>query len=380
MFNGIEVDVLDLGDADCVIVTKWHEGTPFRILIDGGCGKDAGTILDFLRYWKQTDLWAIVCSHLHNDHASGLIKLVRSSEITFSKGFMHDITKHVSPDGLRRASAASDGVKQVVETTKELAAAFASRGVTPLEPFADMSISAVANMTVLGPSMALYNKVIGEFTKVNVPAPMPLIARPSAPSPLWNAIALSMGGQTQNPTPLSGLARIAAPSSGSLSALLGTHPLAGVLEESSVKKNPTTQPYNNTSLILGVNFDGKRLLFPADAGSEALGYVSGEWNHLSYMGVPHHASEGNLSQWDMERFCPQIAFISAKGDLSHPSRAIVSGLVKVGSKVASTHKSGNLWFWSGSVPARTGYSPIEWLTGTGTPEPTDWLAVMENMK
>jgi len=377
MFDGIEVDVLSLGDADCVIVTKWYEGSPIRILIDGGCGKDAGVILDFLRSRGYTYFWAILCSHLHNDHASGLIELVRSSAIAFSNGWMHDIAKHVSAETLRRASAADDGVKQVVETTKELAAAFASRGITPLEPFAGMSISAIHNMTVLGPSLPLYNKVIGEFTKVDAPAPALSFPIPSRPSPLWNAIALS------SPTPLSALAGIGVPSSNHLASLLGSAPLvplAGVLEESSVKKNPKTQPYNNTSVILGANFNGMRFLFPADAGTEALSHVGPEWNHLAYMGVPHHASDGNLSQRDIERFCPQIAAISAKGDSSHPSRKIVSGLVKVGTKVASTHKSGNLWFWSGSVPARTGYSSIDWLTGTGSPEPIDWLSVMKNMK
>lgn len=158
-------------------------------------------------------------------------------------------------------------------------------------------------------------------------------------------------------------------------------PLAGALAKSSVKRNSTTQPYNNTSVILGAEFNGSKLLFPADAGSEALAYVPSVWNHLSYMGVPHHGSDGNLSQKDIERFCPKIAFISAKGDSSHPNRAIVSGLVKVGTKVASTHKAGNLWFWSGSVPARKGYEPVEWLKGTGEPEPVvDWTKILYGMK
>jgi beta-lactamase superfamily II metal-dependent hydrolase len=379
MFDGIEVDVLSLGDADCVVVTKWSDKGPLRILIDGGCGKDAGVILDFLRQMGYSYFWAVLCTHLHNDHASGLIKLVRSSGVAFSKGWMHDITKHVSADTLRRASAGDDAVKQVVETTKELAAAFASRNVTPLEPFTGMTISAIAGMTVLGPSLAFYNEKIAEFAKVDTPAPFPVIARPAAPSPLWNAIALHLGGNA-SPTPLSSLAGIAAPSPNRFASLLARAPLADALSESSVKKNPKTQPYNNTSVILGVDINGMKLLFPADAGSEALAHVPPAWNHLAYMGVPHHASDGNLSQKDIERFCPQIASISAKGDSSHPSRAIVSGLVKVGTKVASTHKSGNLWFWSGSVPARTGYGPIEWLKGTGEPEPIDWMKVMENMK
>ena len=100
-----------------------------------------------------------------------------------------------------------------------------------------------------------------------------------------------------------------------------------------------------------------------------------------YMGVPHHASGGNLSQKDIERFCPRFATISAKGDSSHPSRAIVSGLVKVGTKVASTHKSGNLWFWSGNVPARADYGLVELLKGTGEPQPVvDWMKILSGMK
>lgn len=140
-----------------------------------------------------------------------------------------------------------------------------------------------------------------------------------------------------------------------------------------MKENPSTQPFNDTSVILGVRFPAGRLLFTGDAGSDALAHVSPEWNHLMYMGVPHHGSGGNLSQADIERFCPRFATISAKGDSSHPDRAVVSGLVKVGSQVGSTHKSGNLWFWAGTVPARADYSPIEPFRGTGEPEPVvDW--------
>jgi beta-lactamase superfamily II metal-dependent hydrolase len=128
-------------------------------------------------------------------------------------------------------------------------------------------------------------------------------------------------------------------------------------------------------------FNGRRLLLTADAGSQALGCVPAEWNHLLYMGVPHHGSDGNLSQKDIERFCPEFAVVSARGDSSHPSRAIVSGLVKVGARVYSTHKSGNLQFWCGAVPPRPDYGPGEQLKGTGAPEPVvDWVKILSGTK
>jgi beta-lactamase superfamily II metal-dependent hydrolase len=375
MFNGLEVDVIALGDADCIVVTKWQESVPHRILIDGGSGSDAEVILDFLRRRNSTHFWAVICTHLHNDHANGLIKLVRSNTITFTHGLMHDITKHTSAQALRRATASNDGVQEVVETTKELAAAFTSRGITPIEPFTGMGIAKWPEMTVLGPSLPFYNRILEEFTEAGSTLKM---------TPMWSAFAALAG--TPARTGLSGLAELAlasspAPPYAGFTSPIPPSPVFGVLSESRVKESPTTQPYNNTSVILGVKLNENKLLFTGDAGSEALSHVSSDWGRLLYMGVPHHGSDGNLSQSDIERFCPQFATISAKGDSSHPSRAIVSGLVKVGTKVGSTHKSGNLWFWSGSVPARTDYEACEYLKGTGSPEPVvDWAKILSGLK
>lgn len=154
--------------------------------------------------------------------------------------------------------------------------------------------------------------------------------------------------------------------------------LTGALGRSSVKEEPKTQPFNNTSMILGVEFAGTRLLFTADAGSEALDRIPEEWKNLAWMQVPHHGSDGNLSQRNIERFCPQFAFISACGDSSHPSRAIVNGLIKVGSQVCSTHslKPGHLWYHNGTVPARADYGEAERLKVTGDQKPIDWAALL----
>jgi len=361
-YDGLEVDVLSLGDADCLFITRWLRSVPFRILIDGGCAKDAPTVVDFLRQRGYTTFLAAICTHLHNDHASGLTKILKDNSIAFIGGWMHDITKHVSAETLRRSSAAIDGVKEVVENTRQLAAAFAARGITPKEPFAGMT---VFNMAVLGPSLSYYTQVMMEFTKVEIPlAPMP-IPYLAAQSMLGKGAPLAAG--------LANIARASRPIMpipAQWSPFAPAVPLRGLLENSSVQRNPRTQPFNNTSVILGVNFNESRLLFTGDAGSDALTHVGPEWHHLWWLGVPHHASDGNLSQRDIERFCPRYAVISAKGDSNHPSRAIVSGLVKAGAKVASTHKHGNLWFSLGKVPPRSDYSPIaDFLEGTGSPMP-----------
>jgi beta-lactamase superfamily II metal-dependent hydrolase len=373
MFDGLELDMLSLGDADCTIITKWQDNHPHRILIDGGCGSDSKTIIDFLLSRGYLEFWAAICSHAHNDHASGLAAVIRYPRIKIHNGWMHDIRKHVNADSLRRAATADAAVNEVVETTKELAGAFASRGIPAREPFTGHGIAKWPDMQVLGPSSAFYELIIGEVTK-----------QPTAPTialaPSWRGAASILGGASPEyfralaALEITGAPRydgfaalspkMSLPGNG---ALLG--PLAGALSKSSVSEKPKTQPFNETSVILGIRHGQHKLMLTADAGSRALSFVSPYWNHLDYCSVPHHGSEGNFSQQDIERFCPKFAFISAKGDSCHPDRAVVSALVKVGAKVASTHKSGNLGYFIPSVPYRSDYGDVEYLTGTGSPQP-----------
>ena len=272
MYNGLEIDVVDLGDADCSIVTQWNNGYPYRVLIDGGCGKDAETVIAFLRSRGYTTLWAAVCTHKHNDHASGLIKVVQSPYIAISNGWMHDMRKHFAPDALRRLCASDESVRTAVETTKTLAEAFTKRGIEIHEPFAGARIAGYPSMTVLGPSRTFYEKALSEFADVDR-------------NPWSVAIAAALSGTTSRvpglPPP---------PAYGALATLSGyaangLPPLHGLLAKSSVQKNPQTQPFNSTSVILGVRHENCKMLLTADAGTEALACVGPEWNHLTYLGA-----------------------------------------------------------------------------------------------
>jgi beta-lactamase superfamily II metal-dependent hydrolase len=388
MFDGLEIDMLSLGDADCIVVTQWAEGFPHRVLIDGGSGSDAPVVREFLRWRNYTNFWAAVCTHLHQDHARGLVKLVQDKSITIHNGWMHDIRKYVTSDALRRASAGSSsraqGVKEVLETTEELSRAFASRNLITQEPFAGSVLAGYPFMTVLGPSLPIYQRVLQEFTKVEVPV-----------TPSFYEALSAIGTRR----PATGFPRLSdMPNSPAPEALYGLFPstldpppaygqllptLTGVLKNSNVKENPKTQPFNDTSSIIGVIFKGHRLLFTADAGSDALDRIPADWRNLLWMQMPHHGSDGNLSQANIERFCPKIAYVSACGDTTHPDKAIVNGLIKVGAQVFSTHSlnPGHLWYWLGSVPSRTGYGPAIPLKGTAVPVMTlDWLSRVPNVR
>ncbi|MGB2644650.1 MAG: hypothetical protein WBG02_13575 [Candidatus Acidiferrum sp.] len=173
MYDGFEIDMLSLGDADCIVLTQWTQYGPHRVLIDGGKAADAPMVREFLRSRNITGFWAVVCTHLHNDHARGLIKLLKDKSITVSNGWMHNIRNHVSSEALKRASSGSsseaDGMRQVIENTDELGSAFASRGLAIQEPFADSSIAGFPALSVLGPSRRFYKQSLQEFAKVTAP-------------------------------------------------------------------------------------------------------------------------------------------------------------------------------------------------------------------
>jgi hypothetical protein len=56
-FNGIEIDMLSLGDADSILVTAWAGSNIWRVLIDGGCASDAKIVREFLQSRNATSLY-----------------------------------------------------------------------------------------------------------------------------------------------------------------------------------------------------------------------------------------------------------------------------------------------------------------------------------
>jgi hypothetical protein len=50
MYDGLEIDMLSVGCADCILVTKWNNGIANRVLVDGACKSDYENVIrPFLR-------------------------------------------------------------------------------------------------------------------------------------------------------------------------------------------------------------------------------------------------------------------------------------------------------------------------------------------
>jgi beta-lactamase superfamily II metal-dependent hydrolase len=336
-YNGIEVDMLNLSNADSMLVTRWTNGVASRVLIDGGNRGDAEKILNFLVVRGATDLDHIVCSHPHDDHAAGLPDIIASKDITFGQIWMHLPWKHVDLTALaaavQRGEITAHRVVKIIlaslQSSQEIVKAANARNKVINEPFQGKTIGF---LTVCGPSQSYYEELLKEFTDFETLTQMDeSLAADEINDQLEESLANTAFGKS----------------------LLEQTEAAGELG-----KDPT-QPENNSTTLLGTVFGTDKLLFTADAGVPALekAVAAYDLTNVRWMQIPHHGSRRNITKELISLFRPKTAYVSADGTRKHPRRAVVNAFKAVNTKVFSTHypNPGNLWFHLGATPERPEY-------------------------
>lgn len=320
--------MLSLGDADSLLVTHWADGRYIRVLIDGGNKGSAPIVRQFLKNRGISHLQHVVCTHPHDDHAGGLVDLLADLTLTIDHVWIHRPQLHVSmllveyalnqTHGLRRAEV----IQETLKTIDTLTAICATRRIPTSEPFAGAQIGP---LTVVGPTVDYYSELVAQFANTDA-----IRASEALVSNLPNQAFLESLLESMNP-PVS----------------------------ESLEANPETQPENNSGAILAMQHDSGLHLFTGDAGAQALLRAAQQYRlgGCHWMQIPHHGSRRNITEPLIQYFCPKHAFVSAKGSLKHPRRAVINAFKKVGACVYSTHypNSGDLWHHRGSVPPRTGY-------------------------
>lgn len=335
-YEGIEVDMLTLGNADSLLVTRWKGGVASRILIDGGNATDSDKVLAFLNGRGIKYLDQIICSHPHDDHARGLIGVVKSKALDFGQAWIHLPWKHIDQStlgaALNKSEAAAKRVVRIirasVQITQELVNTISARGKPVAEPFQGM---AIGFLFVCGPSLAFYEQLLKDFTDFEnlktMEESMAAYERQELAESVFEGT--TVGGRY-----------LEAKGPG-----LGQAP---------------TEPENNSSTVLWAKHGEDALLFTADAGVEALTAARQKYNlaGLRWMQIPHHGSRRNVNEDLIGYFKPRTANVSADGTKKHPRRAVVNAFKAAGAKVFSTHypNSRNLWFHLGEVPPRDDYS------------------------
>jgi beta-lactamase superfamily II metal-dependent hydrolase len=334
MYDGVEVDMLSLGDADCILVTFWNGFTTHRVLIDGGNKGDAAKVRDFLASRGITYIDDVLVTHLHDDHSGGLLELLPDATLGFGKLWCHVPHFHV-PNGdmvkvrtalkMAGSSLEAQKIQKSLGTVESLWTTAERRGIPRDEPFEGKRIG---NLVVCSPTVQFYEGLVVEMTDVEK-----IKAEDAAEERYDRQTALEE----------------------KLSKALTGDSAAG----SSLLTDPHTSPENESSVVTGTAHNGKVILLTADAGTCALTNVARDYKvqQVQLFQIPHHGSRRNITQSLIDIFAPKIAYVSAIGNVKHPRRAVVNAFKKAGTQVFGTHYPypGALRYSLGSVPVRNEY-------------------------
>jgi beta-lactamase superfamily II metal-dependent hydrolase len=354
MYYGVEVDMLSVGSADCIIATSWNGFVATRVLIDGGNKGDIDTLLGYLARNHITYFDAIVSTHHHDDHAAGLLELINNHRgIGIGKAYVHIPQNHVDMARVQLAlklagnSTEADTIRKSLDTARSIVKALTARGIPIVEPFEGTQIEF---LTVVGPSETYYEELVSEFTDADT---IKKIDQDDVNYTLWSAIHDHIN-------------------------------ITGVID-TELPDKPVTTPENNSSAILATAMAGAKFLFTSDAGVPALQHASEAYDlkNCYWVQIPHHGSRRNINPALIAVFAPQVAFVSAEGTVKHPRRAVVNAFKQVGTRVYSTHYpvSTNMWQSYGTVPGRLGYTSLVPLYDKETTLPLgSWASILSKTR
>jgi beta-lactamase superfamily II metal-dependent hydrolase len=271
-YNGIEVDMLSLGDADSILVTNWVNGVPQRVLIDGGNKEDSEKVCQFLLQRGARYIDHVVCSHPHDDHAAGLVEIIGCKHLTFGHAWMHLPWQHIDQRTLANALAQSKASRVVriinasLQTRQAILKAIQSRGIPLSKPFKGQH---VGFMFTFGPSKEYYEELLKEFSDLEklerFEEALAAHERSLMVEELWKGSIV--GGK------------------------------ASESKESAVLGGAPTEPENNSATVLFTKWGNDQCLFTSDAGVPALDRVKKAYAlaNLRWLQIPHHGSRRNIN-------------------------------------------------------------------------------------
>ncbi len=349
-----EIDFLPVGDGERggdAIALRYGNLNGSRneqvvIVVDGGT-EDAGSNLveHIKKYYKTDRIDLAILSHPDADYSSGLALILENMNVDLL--CMHRPWEHAQDiknafqNGKLTIKGLRDNLKKSLEDAYQLESIARRKNIPISEPFSDFA-KTEGWIVILGPSKEFYESLLPNFRETPKPKEaVTLITKMvTAVKEVINWIAEAWDKETL------------------------TDPQEG-----------ETSAENNTSVILLLQIDGKKFLFTADAGVEALNQAIRKAENLGvnlrdtgFVQIPHHGSKHNIGPSILnvavgeklqEKQTSKIAFVSApkNGDPKHPSRKVVNAFMRRGTRVIATKESTKL-FRSLDAPDR-GWSDAE---------------------
>ena len=335
MNSSIKILVLNVKDADAIIIHLQKEGKHLVMLIDGGHPGDCDLVIEKLSpilevaNKKAPDL--IVCSHYDMDHIGGLKAIINYYKTNIGQILIHRTSEILEiPNLFNKAPKSSsilpsesdliiggeidfmdirkdenidtilEGIKQEIELINLID----NFGISCAEPVVDnYIIKGWEEIRLIGPTQDYYKKLFPKHFNAKEFLLQESLELKGEAEELKN----NKDDYTLNPCELL----------------------------DSLKKCKVTSP-NLNSAILKINYTDKVFLFTGDAGIDSFINIPSykeEIKNIFWLKVPHHGSRNNLTCNLITLMSPQISVIS--GD-RHIDDSVVGCLKAKGSKVDIT--------------------------------------------
>lgn len=353
-----EIDFLPVGDGEksgdaiCLRYSydggeSWHVG-----VIDGGTQTSGENLCNHIReHYKTNNVDFLICTHPDKDHASGLSVVLDT--MTVKKVLIHcpwDYVDHIF-DAVNDGRITKQSLRQRLIDGHPYAYSVyekaLAKGIPIYHPFSDNNDHEIPALSIVGPSGSYYLSQLVNFRSIT--------------------------DITEDKEHEFGL----------LKALLeaSKKALNWISESWDDEKlvdpaDDATSSENSSSVIAFFDFEGRRVIFTADAGVQALDEAATNIERLghplqsfSFVQVPHHGSKRNIGPTVLNRLVgtPKLfgsdmhfsAFVSAakEGAPKHPNKRVTNAFRRRGGKVIATQGSTKYHFTSGT-PDR-GWSTAE---------------------
>lgn len=337
MIDRYEIEFLPVGDADAILLHLYENGKPYTIIIDAGNVSDGELVANHIKKYysdnMQNDKYYVdlaICSHPDKDHKGGFFHLLEDDDIFIEKFCLIDPGQHIDAGEVKRFSSdesvwnrARKIFNNPNDESQNLIDMLNKKGIEIIDGLSTANLG--HGLSIVAPTE--------EYYKANL-----------------QSMADDYGLYSYEKIDTTDYDE---------AAKVGDNEAKSTMDN----ENDDLSPFNAGSLVLLFNpKDGKKYLFAGDANRASLTRMIKDHPEVrgAYLKVPHHGSIHNLTTKIIDDLAPTRSYICAKGNLSHPSRAVVYWLSKYGD-VYSTHKVNGYLHHRCNMPAREGDSSAKKL-------------------
>lgn len=290
---GIKIHMLNVGDADAIVVQLTKGYLKTTLLVDGGKDENhASQIISFFEKIKDKPD-TIICTHLDQDHIGGLPNILKEYKSNIQSIWTHLPERHYPGSSFKKVlmekASVNEELQVILASVQDLddfieMARQLGLDKKIVEPFSDsndqqlLTMCALWGINILGPSSSFYDSLVPDILKE------------------YDSRILECGVYKTYVDPCT-----------------------------QIGQDGYDRPTNESSLIFQVTTD-KKYLFTGDAGLRAFGQLKNQLARVYWLKVPHHGSKKNLNSDLIEKLNPAKCFISAVGVNGHPDENLLACL------------------------------------------------------